>query len=426
MKISFKIPSLPRNTFRLLLGILAVVVLPAYASTLEWPCFHGLDRTNRSTETGLMKTWPKGGPNLVWNDSGLGEGYSTVTIASEHIYTAGTRNNQTFVYAFDLNGKPLWASPNGPTWKTDKSWARAYTGSRGTPAFNDGIVYHLGATGQLTAFNGSDGKEIWSIDLKKEYEAELPDYGYTESVLIDGDRLYCNPAGKKAFGICLNKKSGKLVWANIGIEGTAGFSSQILADLGGYRQLVGQSSAVLYGVDTKSGKVLWTVPFKNDRENSIPDPIFYHSDVFASSGYGLGSMLVKLNLREATITPEIIWRTKLLDNLHGGVVQHNGYVYGAGDKSKGWTCLDINTGKQMWNAPGKGSLTYADGKLYCLEENGTMKLVDAIPEKYTVEGVFSVPSGGKGMYWAHPVVCGGRLYIRHADKLFVYDIKAKQ
>jgi outer membrane protein assembly factor BamB len=400
--------------------MVAVLALQGYSA--EWPCFHGSDRTNRSVETGLLTTWPKAGPNLIWSDSGLGEGYSTVSIAANRIYTAGTKNNQAYVYAFDLNGKLVWATPNGPAWQTDKSWARGYTGSRGTPTFSDGIVYHLGETGQLTAFSAADGKQIWTIDLKKEYQAEIPEYGYTESVLIDGDRLYCNAAGTKAFGLCLDKKTGKPIWTNSGITGTAGFSSQILADVGGYLQLIGLSSAVLYGVDSKTGKVLWIVPFKNDRENSIPDPIFYKGAVFAASGYGLGSMLVTVNAD----TPAIIWRSKLLDNLHGGVVEHDGYVYGAGDKSKGWTCLDISTGKQMWNAPGKGSLTYAAGMLYCLGENGTMKLVRASPEKYAEAGVFSVPNGGKGMYWAHPVVCDGRLYIRHANKLFVYDIKARQ
>ena len=391
----------------------------------EWPCFHGPDRTNKSSETGLLKEWPEGGPSLVWTVSGLGDGYSSVSIADGYLFTAGMADKQTHVYAFDLNGKQVWKKYNGQAWETTMSHARAYSGSRSTPTYNDGIVYHLSDLGRLAAFEYKTGNEIWSIELREQFDAEIPEYGYSESVYIEGDRLYCNPAGKKGYIICLNKNNGDLIWANREVPGSVGFSSSVLFDHGDYRQIAGLSSNSVYGVDAKTGKLLWSMAYENSRSNNCTDVIFHEGYVFTSSGYGKGSILIKLTASGKEIIPETVWQTDLMDNHHGGVILHDGYLYGAGDRARGWFCLDFMTGNQMWKSNGKGSITYADGMLYCLDERGTMTLVSATPEKYHEMSKFDVPSGGKGMHWAHPVVCGGRLYIRHTDKLFAYDIKGK-
>jgi outer membrane protein assembly factor BamB len=389
----------------------------------EWPNFHGIDMTNKSAETGLLKEWPSGGPRLILTINGLGSGYSSLAVANGVIYTAGQTDNQTFIYAYDLNGKLLWKNPNGKSWTTTASYASSYTGSRSTPTFNNNKVYHLGETGRLAVFDAKTGKELWSKDLLKDFEAPIPEYGYSESILIDGDNLYVRPAGKKGFQVCLNKNTGALIWANNEIPGTEGYTSMRLMDFGGYRQIIASSSSCYYSLDSKTGKLLWKVDFENQRGLNITDVVISNDLVFMSSGYGKGSMLVRLKASAGKITAETVWETKLMDNHHGGVILHNGYLYGSGSNSRGWFCLDLTTGKQMWNTDGKGSVTFADGMLYCLEErSGEVKLVTATHEKYDVKGEFKTPKGGEGMYWAHPVVCGGRLYIRHADKIFVYDI----
>lgn len=391
----------------------------------EWHCFHGTDRTNKSTETGLLKEWPEAGPKLVWTVSGLGEGYSSVSIAEGYLFTAGMVDKQTYVFAFDLNGKQVWKKPNGQSWETTMSHARTYTGSRSTPTYDNGVVYHLNELGRLTAFDYKTGNELWSLELREQFNADIPEYGYSESVYIDGDRLYCNPAGEKGYMVCLDKNNGNLIWTSTEIPGTVGFSSSVVFDYGGYRQIAGLSSNSVYGVDLETGKLLWHVGFENSRSNNVADPIFHNGYVFASSGYGKGSILIKLNVSGKEITPETVWHTDLMDNHHGGVILHEGDLYGAGHEARGWFCLDFMTGKQIWKANGKGSLTYADGMLYCLDERGIMTLVRATPEKYDAVSTFEVPSGGKGFHWTHPVVCGGRLYIRHTDKLFAYDIRRK-
>ena len=393
--------------------------------TSEWPSFHGSDRTNKSTETNLLKEWPKDGPKLVWTAPGLGEGYSSISVSGGLIYTAGRNLDQTYVFCFDLEGNPVWKKPNGKVWTTSLSYASSYTGSRSTPTYDNGVVYHLGEMGRLTAFNAKTGEEIWYKELVQDFEAEPLEYGYSESVLIDGDNLFVRPFGKKGIQVCLNKRNGELIWANTEIPGIPGYNSMVIDEFGGYRQIIGSNSNYFYGVDTRTGKLLWKVDFVNERELNNTDAIVYKDYVFMSSGYGKGSMLIRLNASGKTIIPETVWQSALMDNHHGGVILHDGFLYGAGSNSKGWFCLDFLTGKQMWKTNGKGSITYADGMLYLLDEKGTMKLVRATPDKVEFSGEFKVPKGGDGMYWAHPVVCGGRLYIRHADKLYVYDISTK-
>jgi outer membrane protein assembly factor BamB len=420
-----------RRTLKFFLALFLIAGLTDFTTeaqkTSEWPAFHGSDRTNKSSETGLLKVWPKDGPQLAWTASGLGEGYSSVSIAGGLLYASGTNSGQTYVYCFDLDGKPLWKKPNGKAWTTTLSYASSYTGSRSTPTYDNGVIYHLGEMGRLTAFNSKTGDEIWNRELVRDFEVKPPEpeYGYSESVLIDGDNLYVKPFGINGYQVCLNKRDGKLIWSNTEIPGTPGYNSTVIDEFGGYRQIISASSNSFYSIDSRTGKLLWKVEIANQRELNNTDAIVFNEYVFISSGYGKGSMLIKLKTSGESIIPETVWQSDLMDNHHGGVILNNGYVYGAGSNSRGWFCLDFMTGKQMWKSDGKGSLTFADGMLYLLDERGTMKLIKAIPEKFEPAGEFKVPKGGEGMYWAHPVVCGGRLYIRHADKLYAYNISVK-
>jgi outer membrane protein assembly factor BamB len=392
-------------------------------NALEWPSFHGSDRTNRSNETGLLKQWPANGPKMLWTISGLGEGYSSISIGGGLIYTAGKIDNQTFVMAFDMGGKPVWKKPNGKAMTITLSWASTYVGPRSTPTYDNGKLYHLSEAGRLAAFDAKTGREIWSREIAKDFEAANEEYGYAESVLIDGDNLFVRPSGKKGFQVCLNKNTGETIWINTEIPGTEGYTSMVIDEYGGFRQIIGASSNCFYGVDTRSGRLLWKVDFKNERELNLTDAIVFNDYVFITSGYGIGCRLLKLKASDKGFVPETVWKSELMDNHHGGAILHNGYLYGSGTNSRGWFCLDFLTGKQVWNTNGKGSLTFADGMLYLLDERGTMKLVRATPDKYELKGEFKVPSGGESMYWAHPVVCGGRLYIRHGDKIFAYSLK---
>lgn len=405
----------------MLLTIMVPILIQAQ-DRCNWPCFHGPDRTNKSVETDLLKSWPEGGPEMIWTSEGLGKGYSSVSFSEGLILTAGMTERQTFVYALDQEGNMVWKKANGESWQTEMPWALTYDGARSTPTCDSGVVYHLGELGRLAALELKTGEEIWSLELRERFDAEIPEYGYSESVLIEGGRLYCCPAGRDAYIVCLQKENGELIWKNDEIPGNVGFGSLVSYDFDGKHMLAGISSSHIFSVEAQSGRLLWTYPFENDRSNNIPDPILHDGHVFVSSGYGKGSILLKIESTGDKYMVKPMWQTDLLDNHHGGVILHEGFLYGSGHNSRGWFCLDFNSGMPLWKSAGKGSITYADGMLYCLDERGIMTLVHATPRGYMAAGSFRIPKGGKSMHWAHPVVCGQKLYIRHDDILFVYDL----
>lgn len=408
--------------FTLIFSLLFTFQFILAQSPCNWPCYHGPERTNKSADTDLPAKWPEAGPPLLWKTEGLGKGYSTVSFDNGRIFTSGMIDSLTYVIALDMEGHMVWKVPNGISWQTELPWARTYDGARSTPTCDSGWVYHLGELGRLVALDQQTGEEKWSEELRERFGAEIPEYGYAESVLIEGNRLFCCPAGKDGFVVCLDKKDGSLIWENHQIPGSVGFSSLIRYDMDGIPMLTGLSSNCIFSVDAETGRLLWTYPFENSRSNNIPDPIYEGGKLFATSGYGKGSILLNISVKGENVNVRAIWQNEFLDNLLGGVILHKGFLYGSGDRSRGWFCIDFKTGNPLWKSGGKGSITYADGMLYCLDERGIMTLVHASPTAYYTAGSFHVPEGGSGMYWAHPVVCNHKLYIRHDDTLFVYDL----
>jgi len=397
------------------------------AADPTWPQWRGPRRDDCSTETGLLKQWPAGGPRLRWSAAGCGVGYSSVAVTKDLIYTAGTSNQVTFVVAFDHAGTPRWRSAIGPGWEagTQMPWAASYDGTRSTPTVDKGFVFQLSDCGLLAAFNAMDGSPVWSVDLLARFDAPCLDYGFTESVLVDGDRVICCPGGRKGLMAALDRKTGSTVWAATNSGDAASFSSPILVEDQGFRQIVALTENHIIAVDAGAGRLLWRHPFTNERKNNISTPIYRKPYLFASTGYGAGSVLLKLAPQGTDMTATVVWTNAALDNAHGGVVMVDGFLYGASHRKPAWVCLEFETGRERYRDPGvgMGSITYADGMLFCLGERGTVALVKCMPATYTELARFDLPKGGRGQFWAHPVVCGGRLYIRHDDRLFAYDIK---
>jgi outer membrane protein assembly factor BamB len=402
------------------------VLLGGASPTKDWTYFHGPKGDNISKEKGLLKKWPEAGPELLWTAKDLGIGYSSVIIADQMIFTAGSESNQTYVIALDYGGKLKWKKPNGKKWSAGNMfWAKDYDGARATPTFSDGLVYHLGEMGVLTAFNASNGSEVWSTNVIEKFSGQLPRYGYSESLLIDGKNLICYPGGEKGYMVALDKKTGKTLWANKDIKDAPGYDSPILVEDHGLRQIIAMTTKGVVGVNADNGQFLWRTDLTNKRELNIANPIYYKEQVCISSGYGAGTMLIKLTYSGKKIKAEQVWFNDQLDNHHGGIMLLDGYIYGTGHNKRGWFCLDFKTGKTVFREGqgGKGSFMYADGLFYYLTERGKMNLVEPSKESFKVISSFQVPKGGKGLYWAHPVVCNGRLYIRHDNKLFAYKIK---
>ena len=390
----------------------------------EWPQFRGPNRDGKSAETGLLKKWPEAGPEMIWSVDGLGSGYSTVAIANGTIYTTGLVKKEGVLFAFDMDGQPRWKKTYGAEWR------RSMPGVRCTPTIDGDRLYIISGVGQVFCYDAKTGDRKWTVDAFKKFGGKYGSWGIAESPLIDGDNIICTPGGSKATIAALNKMTGDTVWTCI-VEGERScYCSPILVERGPNKIIVTLTDKYVLGVDAKTGKLLWKDSqedqFGHNKAINPVSPIHHDGAVYATSGYDDGGAMLKLSPDGTSF--ERKWVDETLDCHHGGVVFVDGYIYGANWRSNGdgsWVCLDWNTGKVKyethWNC--KGAVTYADGLLYCYEEKrGNVALVNPTPEKFDVVSSFKVTLGD-GKHWAHPVVCGGRLYIRHGDVLMSYDIR---
>ena len=423
----------------LVLAVVATVstALANEESFGEWPQWRGPNRDGVSTESGLLRNWPEGGPKLLWEITGLGTGYSSVSISNGKLYTMGDRTGTDpkhpgkaqFVIAFDLaTRKELWAAYIGPPHDD---------GPRCTPTVDDGYVYATGTSGDIVCADANSSQLRWRKNLQSDFGGKNPGWKYSESPLVDGEKLLCTPGGRDAVMVALNKKTGEVIWKSsmpdIGPNGQdeAGYSSIVIFDAG-VRQYIQLTNKGLIGVAAKDGRFLWGYNRIANKTANIPTPVIYGECVFCSTAYGTGSALLKLVSAGDGIKAQEVYflDASTFQNHHGGFVRVGEYLYGGHGHGQGKpTCIEIKSGKVMWqeNQPGGGSagVAYADGHLYFRYQNDVVALIEANPGKYNLKSTFTLPKreGMSGEGWPHPVICGGRLYIRHADVLFCYDVK---
>jgi outer membrane protein assembly factor BamB len=402
---------------------LAVAVGATAARANDWPQWQGPDRTAVSQEKGLLQNWPKGGPNLLWRATGLGVGFSTPSVAAGRIFTMGNRGKTEYVLALDEGtGKELWSAEVGPV----RAGGGGYPGPRCTPTVDGDRLYALGLNGDLLCLESATGQLRWRKDLKNDFGGSAGGWGYSESPLVDGDKVLCTPGGQKATLLALNKQTGDMIWqAAVPAGDAAGYASIIAADVGGQRQYVQFLSGGVVGVAAEDGRFLWRYDKPANGTANCSTPIFLENCVFASSNYNTGGGLARLTRRGDRTDAKEVYFTNRLQNHHGGLVLVNGCLYGStGDAL---VCLDFKTGKVHWSErrAGKGSVAYADGRLYFRNEGGPILLVEANPAKYVEHGRFDQPMPSGHPAWAHPVVANGKLLIADQDQLFCYDVKAQ-
>jgi outer membrane protein assembly factor BamB len=413
------------------LPLLAACLLLASASVRagDWPQWRGPDRTDVSKETGLLKNWPSQGPKLLWTYRDTGAGYSCPAVVGEHLFTLGADNKNEFVLALNVkDGSKVWSTPYAATFQQDRG-----NGPRGTPTVDGDFLYAIGGQGELVCVETATGKKQWQKSLRKDLGGDMmSSWGYSESPLVDGDKVVCTPGGKQGTLAALDKKTGAVVWRSKDLTDKAAYASMIVAEVGGIRQYIQLTGNGVVGVAADDGRLLWRYPESAYRIAVIPSPIYHDGDVFATSGYGAGCDLIHLTVSGGSVKAEKVYANKNMVNHHGGVVLLGEDVYGYSD-GRGWTCLDFKTGTVAWsekNKLGKGSLTCADGQLYCYsEDGGNVVLAEASPTAWKENGRFTIPekstirtkNGTK--FWTHPVVANGRLYLRDQDLLFAFDVK---
>jgi outer membrane protein assembly factor BamB len=424
----------PSTALALILATAALAM--AAESSPDWPQWRGPNRDAVARESGLLTQWPESGPPLAWKASGLGGGFSSLAISGGRIYTLGDRQDSQQLVAMNLaDGKILWTAKVGPTWEDE------YGGPRGTPTVDGDRVYALGSDGDLVCVQAATGKEMWRKNLASDFGGRvMSSWKWAESPLVDGDRVIVTPGVPSATLVALDKKTGKEVWRaatpSLGEQGRdgAGYSSVVISNGGGVKQYVQLTGRGLVSVRAQDGKFLWGYNKVANNVANIPTPVIRGDHVFASTGYQTGSALLKLSRAGEGVQAQEVYflPSKTLQNHHGGLVLINDHIYGGHGHNRGYPiCVEMASGKVAWGGeglePGHGgtgsaAVTAADGHLYFRYQNGRMALIEATPQGYKMKGAFSIP-GVSHPSWSHPVVAGGKLYLREQDNLYVYNLK---
>jgi outer membrane protein assembly factor BamB len=422
--------------------LLAVGLLFAgTAIAADWPEFRGPHRDGFCTETGLLQVWPKAGPKKVWTANKLGLGYGTPSVAAGKIFGLGTREGKDGVWALkESDGSELWFEPFDEPRKTNQN-----NGPSGTPTYHDGKVYAASSNGKLVCLNADSGSKIWQVDYVNDFGGQVPGWGYTESVLVDGEKVICTPGSKEATVIALNKDTGKPIWkSGLGAVGPGqGYSSPTKATVGGismYVVLLGKTGG-LVGISTETGKELWRYTKSAlGGVAQIPIPIIKDDLVWLSTAYEGGSALLKLipdGNGKMSVKELKTYNKSELKNHHGGMVLVGDYIYFGHDQNKGFpVCVELKTGSIKWGpetnaslvdgGQGSAAVLYADNRLYFRYQNGMMVLIEPSPEGLKKISSFKLPEPSGKESWAHPVIANGKLYLRDQEKLHCFNVKAEK
>jgi outer membrane protein assembly factor BamB len=383
----------------------------------EWPCFHGPARDARSPDKGLLKEWPAGGPALVWKYDGVGQGFSSIAVSGGMVYTSGDVGGRFVVFGLDMDGKPQLKIDHDDAWTQSSN-----LGARSTPTIDGGNLYIESGKGLVGCYDAKAGGKKWTVSLSQ-FGGKRGGWGYAESVLIEGNMAVVTPGGSKCI-VALNKMTGQPIWASSGFSAGAQYGGCAPFTFQDVPLIAAGTDAGLVCVDGRSGALIFSNDWSAKNTANCPTPVYSDGHVFWANGYGKGGICMQLAAAGGKIAAQQAWTTTDMVCHHGGYIIDNGYIYG--DNGGGVTCLELKTGKVMWKnkGVGKGSVLWADGMLYLFSERGgKAALATCSPEGMQMKGEFSV--AGNGPSWAHPVVIGGRLYLRYDTNLYCYDVKAK-
>jgi len=436
----------PMVTFAMIVSLAVLLFVPGQVEAGDWPQWRGPNRDGKSPETGLLQEWSEGGPPLAWKTSGIGSGFSSLSVAEGRIFTMGDLEDGQYVFALkEDGGERLWKTHVGPIHEDGRG------GPRSTPTTDGDRIFVTNTEGDVVCLEADSGKEVWRVSMTEAYESYMMkamgsyDWKYAESPLVDGDKVVVTPGHVQAVMVALNKITGEEIWKTrggrigpLGSDGAA-YSSIVVTEIAGVRQYVQLVGRGVIGVDAATGEMLWSYNrVANDIAN-IPTSIVTGDYVFASTGYGTGAALLRISKNKdfdenseeeqsEWLADEVYFlEANTMQNHHGGLILHEGTVFTGSGHNKGFpVAVALKTGEVAWgpirnDGQNSAAITYADGRIYFRYENGLMILVEANPEEYIEHGSFPIPDAKKPS-WSHPVVANGKLYLREQDNLFSYDI----
>lgn len=410
-------------------GFLAGLVLVLAAalhihaqSTTQW---RGEDRSGHFPTENLLRQWPAGGPELLLHVDNLPESYSSVVVYEGVIYTTGIVEDEEILTALTPEGDILWSTTYGD------AWSKSYPAARCTPTIEDGFAYLISGSGDLACVELSEGALVWSMDGYQKFGGQCGNWGVAESPLIVDDKMIYTPCGEQTTMVALDKKTGSTIWASESLQDKSGYVSPLLIRRGVQNLIVTLTGEYIICVNANNGNMRWKLkymdidkPLMGGDINPVT-PLVKGNEIFITSGYNHTGLMLLMADDYSSVS--VKWKSDKLDVHHGGVVEHDGFIYGSNYttiRTGNWLCLDWDSGElmydQKWN--NKGQVIESNGMLICYEERkGNMALVKATPDKFDLISEFTIDYGS-GPHWSHPSIYQGRLYLRHGKSLLVYRI----
>ncbi len=402
-------------------------LLIAFSSSAQFVQWRGPARDGHFTETGLMKSWPENGPELILEVENIGKGWSTPIPEGDMIYVSGMIDTLDYLTAIDLSGKIKWQVAYG------RSWNQSFPDTRSTPLIEDDRIYVQSGTGRVVCLKRETGEEIWAVDVDKQFETEYGTWGNSETPLIVDDKLICTPAGSNTSAIALNKMTGETVWQTKSLGGPRSYVSSTIYKFQDITYILAATGTHLLAINPENGNIVWNYKYMNpekwERVGLIwaNTPVYKEDEIFLTMGYDYNAVMLKMDSAGTSVSEKFIDHT--LDNHHHGVILYDNHLYGSNwynNKQGRWVCMVWDTGEikyvDDWDT--KGALVMADGMLYAYNERGNVGLIKPGPDKFEVVSQFRITKGA-GPHWAHPFIADGKLFMRHGEVLLVYDIKEK-
>lgn len=401
-----------------IISVLVFIMVSCSSVKQDFSQWRGPERDGKYPETGLMKQWPEGGPEMLWSFEGLGAGHGSVSIADERLFVLGMPDTMGVIFAFDLQGELLWQKEYGLEWYIN------YDGTRSTPTIRDGLLYFVSGQGLAYCMDTETGEEIWNVDMQEEYGGRQIRWGIAESPLLDGDRIILTPGGEEHNVIALDRFTGDFIWTSRGFDEPSAYCSPILVQHNDARLIVTMTATSVLGIDADNGDALWRIEHRQGNKINANSPVYAEGRIYCASGNAdtlEGHVMIRLS--EDGRSAVTGWRIENKHNLLGGMILHEGNIYSSGYNKKEFYCIDALSGEVNYISKELtgGALIFADGLFYCYGTDGTMALVEADESGSTVVSSFKVALG-TDQHWAHPVIHNGRLYMRHGNALMCYDI----
>jgi outer membrane protein assembly factor BamB len=395
----------------------------AAAATTEvptglWPDFRGPKRDGHYTERAIRTDWPAGGLIPLWKQP-VGGGYASFVAARGRAFTIEQRGAEEIVAAYDiLTGRELWTS----RWTATFSESMGGPGPRATPTWSDGRVYALGAAGEFRALDERDGRTMWRTNILEDAGASNIQWGMAAAPLVVDETVVVLPGGANGRSVvAYDRRSGKPAWS--ALDDAASYSSPMLVQLAGVRQLLVFTAWRVAGLTPDGGQVLWEHPWKTPYDVNASQPLVVGDNrLFLSTGYGTGATVLELTRAGDRFSVREVWRNIRMKNQFTSSVLHDGFIYGLDEAIL--ACVDAATGDLKWKGGryGYGQIMLASGHLIVLTEEGQLALVRATPERHQEIAIFPVLDGKT---WNHPAIAGGYLLVRNINEMAAFDLRVK-